>query len=305
MSNWTTNNIPGMSGKVAIVTGANSGIGYETAKALAEKGATVVMACRNRDKACAAVDQIKRDIPDAQLPIIRIDLADLELVRDFAAQFENSYDRLDLLINNAGVMIPPYTQTEDGFELQFGANHLGHFALTGLLMDKLLATPDSRIVNVSSMAHSRGSGTIEFDNLNAEKGYNASGAYAQSKLANLLFTLELNNKFKEIGADTMATSAHPGWTVTGLQRGLLHAVSRVIGQSPPMGALPTLMAAVETSAQPNDYYGPEGFMEMRGYPVKVDSIDAAKDERLAERLWQMSEEMTGVTYVMKNKATEG
>ena len=287
------------------VTGANSGIGYETAKALAEKGATVVMACRNRDKARTAVENIQCDIPGAQLPIMRLDLADLESVRDFAQQFENKYDRLDLLINNAGVMIPPYTQTEDGFELQFGANHLGHFALTGLLLDTLLATPGSRIVNVSSMAHSRGSGTIEFDNLNAEKGYNAQAAYAQSKLANLLFTLELNNKFKEIGANTMATSAHPGWTITGLQRGLLHTISRAVGQSPPMGALPTLMAAVEPSARPNDYYGPGGFMEMRGYPVKVDMIDAAKDEKLADQLWQVSEDMTGVSYNWTNRVQAG
>ena len=268
-NNWTTNEIPDLIGKVAIVTGANSGIGYETAKALAEKGATVVMACRNRDKARAAVENIQRDVPNAQLPIIRLDLADLESVLDFAAQFESRYDRLDLLINNAGVMIPPYTRTRDGFELQFGANHLGHFALTGLLMDTLLDTPGSRIVNVSSSAHRMGSGTIEFDNLNAEKGYSASGAYSQSKLANLL---------------------------TSLQRGLMLAASRVLGQSPPMGALPTLRAAVAADVQPDDYYGPGGFKEIRGYPKKVDTSDAAKDTELAERLWQVSEELTGVSY---------
>ena len=295
-NNWTTNEIPDLIGKVAIVTGANSGIGYETAKALAEKGATVVMACRNRDKARAAVENIQRDVPNAQLPIIRLDLADLESVLDFAAQFESRYDRLDLLINNAGVMIPPYTRTRDGFELQFGANHLGHFALTGLLMDTLLDTPGSRIVNVSSSAHRMGSGTIEFDNLNAEKGYSASGAYSQSKLANLLFTRELNRHFKEIGADAMAVSAHPGWTVTSLQRGLMLAASRVLGQSPPMGALPTLRAAVAADVQPDDYYGPGGFKEIRGYPKKVDTSDAAKDTELAERLWQVSEELTGVSY---------
>jgi NAD(P)-dependent dehydrogenase (short-subunit alcohol dehydrogenase family) len=254
------------------------------------------MACRNRDKARTAVENINKDVPGAELPIIRLDLADLDSVRDFAEKFQARYDRIDLLINNAGIMIPPYTQTKNGFEVQFGANHLGHFALTGLLLDTILATPGARVVNVSSSAHRMGSGTIDFDNLNAEKEYNASACYAQSKLANLLFTQELNQHFAEIKAEAMATSAHPGWTVTGLQRGALHAVSRVIGQRPPMGALPTLRAAVDADAQPNDYYGPRGFMEMRGHPQKVDSSDAAKDEALAKKLWAVSEEMTGITY---------
>ncbi len=301
MSNkWKTENIANLDGKIAIVTGANSGIGFETAKALAEKGATVVMACRNRDKARAAVDKITSDVPGAKLRIIRLDLADLEAVREFAEQFKAHYERLDLLINNAGIMIPPYTQTKDGFEVQFGANHLGHFALTGLLLDMILATPGARIVNVSSNAHRMGSGTIDFDNLNAEKGYDAREAYAQSKLANLLFTLELNARLQELNAAAMATSAHPGWTVTNLQRGLLHAISRVVGQSPLMGALPTLRAAADPEAQPNDYYGPSGFMEMRGYPQKVETSAAAKDDELARKLWAVSEEMTGVTYSWPN-----
>jgi NAD(P)-dependent dehydrogenase (short-subunit alcohol dehydrogenase family) len=282
---------------VAIVTGANSGIGYETAKALAAQEATVVMACRNLDKARAAVDSITRDMPGAKLPVMRLDLADLAAVREFAAQFQSRYERLDLLINNAGIMIPPYTQTKDGFEVQFGANHLGHFALTGLLLNLILATAGARIVNVSSSMHHRGSGTIDFDNVNAEKGYNAREAYSQSKLANLLFTLELNERMQEHGAAAMATAAHPGWTVTNLQRGFLHTVSRVLGQSPAAGALPTLRAAVDPAAQPNDYYGPDGFMEMRGYPVKVETSEAAKDRALARRLWQVSEEMTAVRYV--------
>ncbi len=295
-SKWTVENIPDQTGRVAIVTGANSGIGYETAKALADKGATVIMACRSRDKAHKAVENIRRDVPQADLPIMRIDLADLESVQEFANTFRSRYDRLDLLINNAGVMIPPYTQTKDGFEVQFGANHLGHFALTGHLLDIILATPQSRIVNVSSSAHRRGIGTIDFDNLNAEKGYNAWAAYSQSKLANLLFTLELNEHFQDIDAGTMAVSAHPGWTVTGLQKGVVQLLSRVVGQSPPMGALPTLRAAVAEDAQPNDYFGPDSFMEMRGHPVQVDSIAAAKDPELAQKLWVVSEEMTGVAY---------
>ncbi len=293
---WTTKSIPDLTGEVAIVTGANSGIGYETAKAFSEKGATVIMACRSLDKAQAAADRIRQDVPAANLDIICLDLADLAAVRDFAETFKARYDRLDILVNNAGIMIPPYTRTRDGFEVQFGANHLGHFALTNLLMDRILATPEARVVNVSSMAHRMGGGTIDFDNLNAEKGYSASGAYAQSKLANLLFTRELNRQFEVVAADAVAASAHPGWTVTGLQRGLMHSLSRVVGQSPPMGALPSLYAATAPDVQPNDYIGPRNLMEMRGYPKKVDMSAAAKNPALATRLWQVSEELTGIQH---------
>lgn len=293
---WTINNIPDLTGKVAIVTGANSGIGFETANELAKKGAMVVMACRNLQKANDAADEIRLGAKGANLDIIQLDLADLDSVREFADTFKSRYASLDLLINNAGVMIPPYTKTVDGFELQFGANHLGHFALTGLLMDRLLETPGARIINVSSSAHRMGSGTINFDNLNAEQGYSASGAYAQSKLANILFTLELNRHLEEIGSDVISTACHPGWTVTGLQKGLLHGVSRLIGQRPSMGALPTLQAAIDPDVQRNDYFGPGGFMEMRGYPRKVDTSQAAKDPELAQRLWDVSEELTGIRY---------
>ncbi len=297
---WTQQDIPDQTGKVAIVTGANSGIGYETAKALAEKNAMVVLACRNLEKAQVAADQIQQEVKNAQLEIIRLDLADLDSVRQFAESFKVQYETLDLLINNAGVMIPPFTRTKDGFELQFGANHLGHFALTGLLLDVLINTPQARVVNVSSGAHRMGSGTIDFDNLNAEKRYSPGGAYGQSKLANLLFTLELNRFFKEIESDAVATSAHPGWTVTGLQRGLMHTISRLVGQQPAMGALPTLRAALAPDAQPNDYYGPGGLMEMRGYPVKVATSAAAQDQGLARRLWDVSEELTGVKFNTPN-----
>jgi len=293
---WTTSNIPDLTGKVAIVTGANSGIGFETAKALAVKGAEVVLACRNLEKADLAAKEIRSMARKAKLEIIQLDLADLASVRNFAKTFKVKYQSLDLLINNAGIMIPPFTKTADGFEVQFGANHLGHFALTGLLLDIILATPNAHIVNVSSSAHRMGTGTIDFDNLNAEKGYHPANAYAQSKLANLLFTFELNRHLTEIGSDVIATAAHPGWTVTGLQKGFLHTVSEWIGQKPEIGALPTLQAALDPEAQRNDYFGPDGFMEMRGYPKKVDTIDAAKDANLAKRLWVVSEEMTGVTY---------
>lgn len=293
-SKWTTAKIPDQSGKVAIVTGANSGIGYETVKALAAKGATVIMACRNLEKAHAAADKIKRDVPGAKLDIIQLDLADLAAVREFAAQFQAGYDQLNLLINNAGIMFPPFTETKDGFEVQFGANHLGHFALTGLLLDTLLVTSGARVVNVSSMAHRMGK--IDFDNLNAEKGYNPSAAYAQSKLANLLFSLELNRQFEAHGLDLMAVSAHPGWTATNLQRGLMATATRIVGQSPPMGALPTLRAATDPNVRPNEYYGPARFVEVRGYPKKVGTIAAAQDVALAQKLWHVSEEMTGVRY---------
>lgn len=293
---WTKENMPDLTGKVAIVTGANSGIGFETAKGLAEKGAKVVLACRNLGKAASAANSIRRVVRDARLEIIRLDLADLDSVQAFCETFQMNYDRLDILVNNAGVMTPPHTKTGDGFELQFGANHLGHFALTGRLLDTILSTPEVRIVNVSSMAHRMGSGTIEFDNLNAEKGYEASAAYAQSKLANLLFTLGLNQHFSEFNADGIAVTSHPGWTVTGLQRGLLHGISRVIAQSPAMGALPSLYAASAPDVEPNDYYGPSSLRETRGYPKKVDKSAAAKDPQLAKKLWRVSEEMTAVHY---------
>ena len=294
---WTTSDIPDLTGKVAIVTGANSGIGYETVKALAEKGATVVMACRNLEKARKAESEIRQTVGNAKLEIIQLDLADLASIQKFAEDFKAKYSALDLHINNAGIMMPPFTKTADGFEVQFGANHLGHFILTGLLVDVILATPKARIVNVSSMAHRMGSGTINFDNLNAEQGYNPAGAYAQSKLANLLFTRELNRRFVEKDSDVMATSAHPGWTATNLQKGFMQTMTSVIGQKPLMGALPTLEAAIDPSADRNDYFGPGDFMETRGYPKKVEPCDAAKDADLAKSLWEVSEELTGVRYL--------
>ena len=294
---WTTANIPDQTGKVAIVTGANSGIGYETAKALTEKGAVVIMACRNMEKATAAKKNIELDVHNAQLEIIQLDLADLQSVQNFATTFKAKYDRLDLLINNAGIMIPPYTKTKEGFEVQFGANHLGHFALTGHLLEVILGTPKARIVTVSSNMHRMGSGTIDFENLNAEKGYKASAAYSQSKLANLLFTLELNRRLSAIKADVIAVASHPGWTLTSLQKGLMHSISRVIGQSPPMGALPSLYAATAPGVQANDYIGPNSLlMEIRGYPKKVGRSSAAKDGALAKKLWDVSEALTAVSY---------
>ncbi len=293
---WTSKDIPDQTNNIAIVTGANSGIGYETTKALAAKSATVVMACRNLEKANAAASNIRQSVANASLEIIKLDLADLASVHSFAEEFNDKYNKLNLLINNAGVMVPPFAKTKDGFELQFGANHLGHFALTGLLMARILATSRARVINVSSSAHRMGTGTIDFDNLQAEKGYKAWAAYAQSKLANLLFTLELNKQFSEAQANALAAASHPGWTATSLQghSNLFQFLNPFFAQKPPMGALPSLYAATAPDVQANDYYGPGGWQEMRGYPKKVSSSPQAKDQQLAKRLWEVSENLTGV-----------
>jgi NAD(P)-dependent dehydrogenase (short-subunit alcohol dehydrogenase family) len=299
MKKWTLDNIPDQSGRVANVTGANTGIGFETAAALAAKNATVVMACRNRQKAEDAMDKIRERTPDAKLEFIELDLASLASVERFAAAYRAGHERLDLLINNAGVMVPPLGQTEDGFELQFGCNHLGHFALTGRLLDLLEATPGARVVTVSSMAHRRGK--MDFDNLNAEKGYRKMPAYGQSKLANLLFTFELQRRLEAAGSSLVATAAHPGWTGTDLQRhsAVIKFLNNFFAQTPPMGALPTLRAAVDPEAAGGDYYGPKGFYEMRGYPTKVGTTPAAKNELDARRLWEVSEKLTGVSFLAR------
>lgn len=256
------------------------------------------MACRNLKKAEAAAAAICKDVPGAKLDIMQLDLADLDSVRTFAKTFGAVYDKLYLLINNAGIMIPPFTKTKDGFEVQFGANHLGHFALTGLLMDKLKASPKARVVNVSSGAHKMGTKTIDFDNLQAEKGYKPWAAYAQSKLANLLFTLQLNKYFVGNGVDALASSSHPGWTGTNLQvySSPMQFLNRFFAQTPEMGALPSLYAATAPDVAANDYYGPDGFQEMGGYPKKVSTSETAQNIELAKRLWNVSEKLTGVSY---------
>lgn len=295
-SNWTAENIPDLTGKIAIVTGANSGIGYEMARALARKQATVILACRNKDKGAAAVRQIDQEYPAAKAELMPLDLSDLATVRRFADEFIRQHDRLDLLINNAGVMEIPFGKTADGFELQFGTNHLGHFALTGLLLDLSLHTPQARIATVSSIVHRFG--RIDFDNLNGEKRYSRSGAYAQSKLANLLFTYELQRRLKGAGVDTMAVAAHPGWTATNLQTHslLYRTLNPIMAQQPMMGALPALYAATAPDVQGGDYYGPRGWQELGGYPTKVQSSKNSYDTAVAAKLWTVSEELTGVRY---------
>jgi NAD(P)-dependent dehydrogenase (short-subunit alcohol dehydrogenase family) len=293
---WTERDIPDQTGRVAIVTGANTGIGYETARALARKGADVTLACRSREKGEAAASRIGAGHPKVRAVFQALDLADLESVRLFADDFRKTHDRLDLLVNNAGVMVPPESRTKQGFELQLGVNHLGHFALTRGLLDLLKATPGARVVSVSSMAHRMG--RMDFDDLHfTRRGYDAWAAYGQSKLANLLFTFELQRRLEAEGVDVIAAAAHPGWTGTDLQRHSWYArlLNPLLGMSPAQGALPTLRAATDPDVRGGDYYGPHGFQEMRGHPVRVGTTEAAKSVEDAARLWELSEELTGAS----------
>lgn len=295
MSAWTAGEIPDQTGRVVIVTGGNSGLGFETAKALAAKGATVILACRNLTKAQAALEKIRQAVPQAKAEVMPLDLADLASVRAFAQQFQEKYTQLNILVNNAGVMMTPQGETKDGFETQFGSNHLGHFALTGLLMPALRATHRARVVNVSSMMHRFG--RMDFDDLHSQRKYDPTRAYGQSKLANLLFTRALNDYFACEGINAVATSAHPGWAATNLQAHEARAaqMNRYFAQSAQAGALPVLYAAT-MSAQANDFAGPGGFLELRGAPKWVGMTKAARNAADARRLWQVSEELTGVHY---------
>ncbi len=294
---WDSENISDQKGKVVIVTGSSSGLGYETAKVLADKNATVIVAVRNEVKGNTAVEEIKVENPNADIQVILVDLADLESVHKFAENFKKKFEKLDLLINNAGVMTPPYTKTKDGFELQFGTNHLGHFALTGLLIDLIKKTPDSRIVNVSSTAHKIGK--LDFEDLNWEtRRYNKMRSYGDSKLANLYFTNELQKRLNKQSSGVIVASAHPGATATELSRhSLFFKVLSLFVQNSKMGALPTLYAAVAPDVQGNDYYGPGGFQEFGGYPKKVECSKRAKRDDVAANLWDVSEKMTGVFYL--------
>ena len=301
---WTAAEIPDLTGKVIVVTGANSGIGYEAAKEFARNGAQTILACRSMDKARKALNQIRADIPGARAEIMHLDLASLASVHRFSDEFKVKYARLDVLVNNAGIMWAPYGLTEDGFENHFGTNHLGHFALTGLLIDLLLETPGSRVVNVSSTGHR--TGNMDFDNLMYENGngYHRQRVYGRSKLANLLFTYELERRYEAIGANAMATAAHPGGTDTNLARHIedrwyfrpLRPLIEWMTQSADMGALPTIRAAVDPNANGGDYYGPDGFMEQGGYPILVQSSKASHNLADAHYLWNVSEKLTGVDF---------
>jgi NAD(P)-dependent dehydrogenase (short-subunit alcohol dehydrogenase family) len=303
---WTHNDIPNQSGKLAVITGSNSGIGYEAALALAGKGAHVILAVRSAEKGQAAATAIRRAHPGAQAEAMALDLSSLASVRQFAETFLARYATLPLLIDNAGVMALPYSRTADGFEMQFGTNHLGHFALTGLLMPAILAAPGARVVVVSSGVHI--SGAIDFDNLDGAKSYRPWRAYSQSKLANLLFAYELQRRFTAAGAGAIAVGCHPGWAATNLQAAgprmngsrfgelISQLANRLFAQSAAMGALPTLYAATAADVNGCDYIGPVGLFGLRGAPGKVKSSPRSYDPALAARLWRVSEQMTGVRF---------
>jgi len=300
---WNAEKIPDQSGKAVIVTGSSSGIGYEAARVLANKNAEVIIAVRNFDKGNAAAEKIRKQNKDTDVKVKNLDLADLASVKSFADEFKRKYPRLDRLINDAGVMIPPYSKTTNGFELQFGTNHLGHFALTAQLLDLLNKTKDSRVVNVSSGAHRYGN--IDFDDLTWEKRpYKAWRAYGDSKIANLYFTFELNKHLRESGSHVIVTAAHPGWTATDLQRhtGIVDFLNGFFAQDISMGALPTLRAAYDSDVRGGAYFGPNGFMEMRGFPVEVQPIKSAMDAAIAKKLWNVSEKLTGVKFEFDEKA---
>ena len=302
MSKWSAADVPDQSGRVAIITGANTGLGFETAAVLAAKGAHTVLAVRNLDKGNDAVARIKAASPNATVSLQQLDLMSLDNVRKAADELRTNHDRIDLLINNAGVMYTDKGSTKDGFETQFGTNHLGHFALTGLLLDHLLPVDGSRVVTVSSVGH-KIRAKIHFDDLNLDRNYNRVVAYGQSKLANLMFTYELARRLAAKGAPTTALAAHPGGSDTELLRNMPAGVRQVseffwqfIAQPPDMGALPSLRAATDPAAKNGQYYGPDGFGETRGHPKIVKSSAQSHDEDIQRRLWTVSEEMTGVTY---------
>lgn len=305
---WTADDLPDLSGKTIVITGGNSGLGYEAALALARKHATVVLACRDLDKARAAAAQIAAATPaaPAAVEVMQLDLASLASVRTFAAAFQARHQTLDVLINNAGVMALPYRTTADGFEMHFGTNHLGHFALTGLLLDLLLAAEGGRVVTVSAGFYRLG--RIRFDDLQWERGYRKWRAYGTSKLANLLFTFELQRRADATGARLTSVACHPGYAATNLQaagpkmdrsairESLMGIANRLFAQSAAMGALPTLYAAASADARGGDYIGPDGFAESSGHPKKVGCNARARDEDVAARLWEVSERLTDVRY---------
>jgi NAD(P)-dependent dehydrogenase (short-subunit alcohol dehydrogenase family) len=295
---WDAERIPDQTGRVAVVTGANSGLGWVTARELARSGARVVLACRNLGKGHAAVEEIRAAVPEAQLQLEELDLASLASVRGFAERFKATHDGLDLLINNAGIMGTPRRRTADGFELQFGTNHLGHFALTTALLETMEGREDARVVTLSSSAHKMG--RINFDNLSGDRHYFRWNAYGQSKLANLLFALELDRRLRAAGSTVKSLAAHPGYAATNLQsagpplfdRLVMVASNALIAQSDEMGALPILYAATEPGLEGGTYIGPDSFREQRGHPTIVQPNGRARDPETARRLWEVSERLT-------------
>ena len=301
---WTIENIPDLTGKVILVTGGNSGLGYESVKAFAENGAEVVLASRSTEKGETAKTQIMKSNPKGKIRVMELDLMDFSSIKEFTREFRGKYDQLNVLLNNAGIMTTPYFLTKDGLEAQNGTNHFGHYALTGLLMDLIVKSPGSRIVNVSSNAHKYGK--MDFENLLFENGkdYTPMKSYARSKLSNLLFTYELQRAFELKGIDSIAVAAHPGASRTNLGRFLenkwwfkpLFALMAPFTQDQAQGALPQIRASVDPNVKGGEYYGPSGFGEMKGDPVLVKSNNASHDQEDAKQLWEVSQKLTGITY---------
>ena len=305
---WNYDNIPDQSGRVVLVTGGNSGLGFHTCRGLAAKGAQVLLACRSTQKGEQAAAAIRQELPQADVTVVELDLADLGSVQACAETVHRGWERLDLLINNAGVMAIPRQETAQGFEMQFGVNHLGHFALSGQLLPLLLKTHASRVVHVSSVAHRFGH--LNFDDLHGQQKYSHSRAYSQSKLANLLFALELHRKLARMGTATLSVAAHPGYSATNLQavgpraRGsalemqLWRILNVLLAQSAEQGALPQLFAATAAEVNGGDYIGPDGWLSVRGYPQKELAKETAYEEETAQRLWKVSMELSGETYAL-------
>jgi len=302
-ASWSVQDIPDQIGRVVVITGANSGTGFAAAQVLASKGATVILACRNEGKAQTAAQAIRSAHPAATVETVSLELGSMASIRAAAEEILARHARLDLLLNNAGVMVPPAGKTAEGFETQFGTNHLGHFALTGLLLERLRSTPGARVVTMSSGAHKIGK--MQFEDLNFEQGYKPWAAYGQSKLANLLFTYELQKRLKQAGDSTLAVAAHPGWARTELQRNSFQGglgkrfygcFARFLSHDAHHGALPLLRAALDPAVSGGDYYGPGGCMEFIGAPVKVSSNGRSHDTADQQKLWQVSEQLTGVGF---------
>ena len=301
MNKWNIDQASSQSGKVAIVTGANSGIGYETTLGLVSKEVEVIMACRDMQKAEEAKDKILNVCPEAQIKPMRVDLSSLNDVKKFADQFQRHYNKLALLINNAGIMMSPYKVTEDGFENQLATNFIGHFALTGLLLPLLTSTSGSRIVTLSSLSYKWAK--IQFDDLHAKKGYSRRKAYGQSKRACLIFAYELQRRLSDAGYDTLSVAAHPGLAKTNLDQyfpNLIRPLGSLFLQSAKKGALPILYAALGKEVAGGEFIGPDGFQQIRGYPTSVDADEYSKNKEVAERLWKASEEMTDIYYLNDN-----
>lgn len=295
LQDWSVQDIPTLKQKAALITGANSGLGFQAAKLLAKKGAKVVMACRSLSKGLAAQEQLQAEVPDADTCIVSLDLASLQSIHQCVRDFKKDHDSLDILINNAGIMAPPLTRTQEGFETQFGTNHLGHFVLTGLLLPLLEIAPEGRVVVVSSLMHRLG--RLDFNNLNAEQCYCRWRAYGQSKLANLVYAKSLHRRLSDQGSSVKVMAAHPGYSVTNLQR---HAVATRVGQcfaqSSTQGCLPLVFAATATELKGGEYIGPNGWFELKGKPQLAYASKTAQDEDVGQLLWQRSEELTGFHY---------